>query len=299
MTRLLRIMLLVLSVPLFAHEGLHDQIVEMTKRIQADPANAALHLQRGELYRLHQQFELASRDYDRAAALDPHLHSVDLGRGLLWMAAGRTSDAIGALQRYVAAEPNDPEGRTALARALVRAGRSSEAAIEYTAALRNVPDPDIGIERAQAFLAAGKAEEALRGLDELLTRLGPVVTLQLTAIDIEVHRENMDGALRRIDAAMAIAPRNEMWLELRGDLLMCAGRASEAREAYQAALEGIASLPPERRATRAVADRERRLRMALRTTSAGNGVDSVFGLRRFFREKRAFVGAGRHTTIVA
>ena len=109
----------------------------------------------------------------------------------------------------------------------------------------------------------GQADEALRGIDEILARLGPVVTLQLTAIDIEVHRGDMDGALRRIDAAMTTTPRNEGWLELRGDILMCAGRAAEARQAYTAALEAMASLPPERRATRAVADRERRLRMAL------------------------------------
>lgn len=260
----LLIALLVLSAPLFAHEGLHEQIVEMTKRIQADPANAALHLKRGELYRMHEQFALAAQDYDRAAALDPQLHSVDLGRGLLWTASGRTTDAIGALQRYVAAEPNDPEGHIALARALVKAGRPSEGAIEYTTALRTVPDPDIAIERAQALLAADRADEALRGLDEILEHLGPIVTLQLTAIDIEVHRRDLNAALRRIDAAIAATPsRNEAWLELRGDILICAGRPAEAREAYQAALEAIASLPPERRATRAVVERERRLRMGL------------------------------------
>lgn len=264
MTRRLFMALLVLlfvpSGPLIAHEGLHSQIGEMTKRIRADPANAVLRLKRGELYRLHEQFALAARDYDRAAALDPQLHAVDLGRGLLWTASGRTSDAIRALQRYVAADPDHPAGHIALARALVSAGRASEGAVEYTAALRGVPDPDIGIERAQALLAAGRADEALRGIDEILALHGPVVTLQLTAIDIEVHRGDMDGAFRRLDAAMATAPRNEGWLELRGDILMCAGRAAEARQAYQAALEAMASLPPERRATRAIADRERRLR---------------------------------------
>lgn len=252
--------LLVLAAPLFAHQGLHEQIAELTKRIQADPANAVLHLQRGELYRLHEELELATRDYDRAAALDPQLRSVDLGRGRLWAASGRTSDAIGALQRYVAAEPDDPEGHTALARALVSAGRASEGASEYTAALRGVPDPDVAIERAQALFAAGRSDEALRGVDEILARLGPVVTLQLAAVDVEVQRGDLDGALRRIDAALAAAPRDAGWLELRGNILLCAGRATEAREAYAAALEVLAALPPERRATRAVADRERRLR---------------------------------------
>lgn len=260
MTRRLLLALLVVSAPLFAHEGLHEQIAELTKRIEADPANAALYLGRGELYRLHEELEPALRDYDRAAALDPRLHSVDLGRGLLWTASGRLPDAIGALRRYVAAEPNDPEGHVALARALVRAGRASESAVEYTAALRGVPEPDIAIERAKALLAAGRAAEALRGLDDMLARLGPVVTLQLSAIDIEVQRGDLDGALRRIDAALAATPRSETWLERRGDILTCAGRPAEAREAYQAALEVLESLPPERRATRAVMERERRLR---------------------------------------
>jgi len=264
MTRRLLVVLLVVSMPLFAHEGLHEQIAEMTRRIEADPSNAALFLKRGELYRLHEQFELAARDYDRAAALDPQLHAVDLGRGLLWTASGRTADAIDALQRYVAAKPNDAAGHIALARALVSAGRAAEGAMEYTAALRGVQDPDIAIERAKALFAAGRTDEALRGIDDMLERLGPVVTLQLAAIDIAVQRGDVDGALRRIDAAMAATPRKESWLELRGDTLRRAGRAAEAREAYQAALDAIASLPPERRATRAVIDRERRLRLGVR-----------------------------------
>src|SRR6185503_1548367 len=96
MTRRLLLALLVVSAPLFAHEGLHEQIAELTKRIEADPVNAALYLKRGELYRLHEELEPAMRDYDRAAALDSRLHSVDLGRGLLWTASGRLPDAIGA-----------------------------------------------------------------------------------------------------------------------------------------------------------------------------------------------------------
>lgn len=262
MTRRL-LLLLLLAAPMFAHEGLHEQIAEVTQRIERAPRDATLYLKRAELYRLHEEFAAAARDYDRAAALHPHLHGVDLGRGLLLTASGHTDKAVAALRRYAAEEPGDREGHIALARALVRTGRAPEGAAEFTIALRSVADPDIAIERANALLAAGKADDALAGLDQMLARLGPVVTLQLAAIDIETNGGNIDEALRRIDAAMAVAPRKESWLERRGDLLARTGRQKEAREAYEAALRALSSLPLERRATRAISGQSERLQMKI------------------------------------
>jgi predicted Zn-dependent protease len=243
---------LLLAAPLHAHEGLHEQIAAVTRAIAREPRNAALHLKRGELHRLHREWDNAARDYDRAQQLDRELHAVDLARGRMLFESGRVRESIAPLQRYTRSVPRDAHGHIALARALRGAGRTSEAIPEFEAALAAHFDPDLALE----YAAILDRPRALRYLDTL----PPLVTLQRAAIDLELGAGNLEGALRRVDAAMASAARKEEWLERRGDILMKLGRAAEARAAYQSALDAIATLPPERRRSRAITAMEQRLR---------------------------------------
>jgi len=77
----------------WAHADLLAMIDGVTKRIEADPKNAALHFLRGELYRAHADWKPAESDYDRAAQLDPKLAEVELARGKLLFESGRNSEA--------------------------------------------------------------------------------------------------------------------------------------------------------------------------------------------------------------
>jgi predicted negative regulator of RcsB-dependent stress response len=104
----------------------------------------------------------------------------------------------------------------------------------------------------------------LRGLDEGINRLGPVVTLQLAAIDLEVGRKNYEAALTRLNQIAAQSERKEAWLVRRGDILKLAGRDDEARAAFNAALLAIESLPPAHRQSRSVTALELRARLALK-----------------------------------
>ena len=247
---------LLFSVPLFAHEGLHEQIEAVSRAIVAEPRNAALYLKRGELHRLHREWKQAARDYERAHTLDRDLYAVELAQGRMLFDSGRAREAIAPLQRYVQAAPRDPAGHLALARALMTAGRTSAAIVSFEAALSPRPDPEVALEYVAALVANRRREDALRYLDGL----EPLVTYQRAAIDLEQRAGHLDAALRRIEAAEAGAERKEEWMERRGDLLIKMGRAEEARTAYRAALDALATLPPERRHTRAIAAKERRLR---------------------------------------
>ena len=238
-----------------AHEGLHEQIEAVTAKIKRDPKNASLYLQRGELHRLHRDWIRAAADYDRAKSLQPSLTIVDLARGKMLFESRRLQQAKFVLDRFLRQQPNHVEGLVTRARVLSRIGARVQAAQDFTQALAlaPTPEPEIYLERAKA-LAGDKRyfEEALRGLDEGIKRLGPVVTLQLAAIDLELSRRNYDSALTRLDVIAAQSERKEMWLIQRGEILRSAGRIEEARAAFNAALVAIDSLPPERRQTRAV-----------------------------------------------
>ena len=258
--------LVLLSSFVQAHEGLHEQIVAVTAKIKRDPKNASLYLQRGELYRLHREWTPAAADYDRATRLQPDLKIVDLARGKMLFESGRFKRARFALDRFLSLQPGHYEGLITRARVLATIGLRSEAIGDFSEALTKsaVPDPDLYIERARVTAQDEvRLDEALKGLDEGIKRLGPLVTLQLTAIDLELRRHNYDAALARLDAVTSQSERKETWLVRRGEILKLAGRPEEARTAFNAALVAIESLPLERRQSRAVTTLQLRARSAL------------------------------------
>ena len=121
------------------------------------------------------------------------------------------------------------------------------------------------LERAKALAAAGdsRIDEALGGLDEGIERLGPIVTLALYAVELELRKNRYDAALKRLDAVMSQSARKERWLLRRGEILEEAGRIDEAREAYTRALEAIETISAHRRSTRAVEEIELKVRTSL------------------------------------
>ena len=259
---------LVLASTVYAHESLHEQIVAITAKIKRDPKNATLYLQRAELYRLDRNWNRAGADYDRALRLQPNLEIVDLARGKMLFESRRFQSAKLALDRFLRRQPDHFEGLVTRARVLASTSARLQSADDFTRAiaLTTTPEPELYLERARV-LAGDKryVEDALRGLDEGIERLGPLVTLQLAAIDIELGRKNYDAALVRLDTIAKQSARKETWLIKRGEILKAAGRNDEARAAFNAALEAIQSLPPTHRQTRAVAALERRARSALQS----------------------------------
>jgi tetratricopeptide (TPR) repeat protein len=171
------------------------------------------------------------------------------------------------LDRFLRRQPDHVEGFVTRARVLAKMGARVQAAQDFTQALTlaPAPEPELYLERAQVLAEDERhIQDALRGLDEGIHRLGPVVTLQLLAIDLESRRKNYDAALARLDLIAAQSERKEMWLVRRAEILRNAGRIEEARATFKAALLAIESLPPDRRQNRAVSALELRARSGLK-----------------------------------
>lgn len=263
-----------------AHEGLREQITALTLQIDADPARADLYLRRGDLRRATGDFTDAHADLDRAARLDPQLAGLDLGRARLHLDEHRPADAVAAATRVLTVESRNVQARLIRARALAQLGNRPNAVADFSRAIDLDPTPDVIIERARLLEAPpADLEEALGGLEDGLRRIGPVVTLDLEALEIERRLRRYDAALRRIDGITARSPRKEQWLARRAALLDEAGRSTDALSAYEAALAATTALPPHIRDTRAVAalvsivqSHIVRLNAALRTARFGRSV---------------------------
>ena len=251
-----------------AHDDIEEQIEELTAQIALAPSHADLVLRRGEMHRLHEDWDAAARDFDRAEELDPKLPGLHCARGKLLLDQGKLAAAKRELDRALAIEPMHVEARLTRARVLMKLDNASAALKDYRRVLKDSgrPEPDYYLETADAMVAAGGGNaraEALAIVDEGSARLGSPPQLALRALTLEIELERYDAALARIDRLAAASPRSETWDERRGDVLRQAGREQEARASYQAALDAIARLSPHRAATRATAELKARLEQKL------------------------------------
>ena len=252
---------LLTPAPVLAHGAFDARVAALAARIKEQPS-ADRYLERSVLYRGHGDLAAALADLEQAERLDPTRTDLGLHRGRLALDAGRPKEAVAPLQALLAETPNHPEANLALARALAELGRSRDAAAHYARAIEAAPVgiPSHYLERADVLLAAGEPQVALDGLDEGLSRLGPVVALANRAIEIELARGRVDAALVRLDRLALRASRQETWLARRAEILEDSGRRAEARAAYAGALAEIERLPARRRATPAMAQLESRAR---------------------------------------
>lgn len=255
----------------FSHGDMHGQIVEVTKQLEKEPRNAALYLKRGELYRAHGDFDSANADLDRVAALEPRMEVLPLARGRLFYEANWPQSARLALDAFLRSHTNHVEALALRARCFVKIGQRLDGVKDYTRAIQFAadPQPELYLERAQALNDEGPAyfAEAVRGLEDGMKKMGPLVTLQLYAIDLEVKQKNYDAALTRLDKAAAASPRKETWLARKGEILQTAGRTDQAIDAFQAALKAIAQLPDTRRNVPAMLELEKRIHAVLEVLS--------------------------------
>ena len=266
--------LIVLPRAAFGHADIDVRIADLTKKIDAEPASAELYIKRGELHRVHRDWQAALADYRQAAEIDPQLSTVYFVRGRMLFEAKRPQDALVDLNRYLAMVGSHTrelyrEASVTRARVLVELGRFLEASEDYTRAIGTLirHTPEYYLERSQALARAGLPARALEGIDEAIERAGPLVTLELYAIELELELEQYDRALERLDAISRWMPPERLWFR-RGEILRLAGRTTEARRAYRAALELIETAPSPRSSTQAMQNFAAQLRTALVQLSA-------------------------------
>jgi tetratricopeptide (TPR) repeat protein len=258
--RIIRVALLLIAASLasgggiaFAHDGLAERIAALSAQIAQSPSSPSLLVKRAELYRENRQWTETLIDLDRAERIDPTIAIVDLVRAHVHLERKNWQAAADAATRFISRQPDHADARVVRARAYAQLGRRQAAAADFTSALAVRPQPDLYIERAKVLEGPGRGplEQALRSLDEGLARLGPIVTLELEAIDLELRLVRYDAALARLDGITARAPRKDTWLARRGAILERADRPEEARAAYRAALDSLTSQSERIQQTRA------------------------------------------------
>jgi tetratricopeptide (TPR) repeat protein len=251
--------------PLFAHADLEEQIAVLTAQIEKHPTAAELFLRRADLYRRHAQTDEALADLAVAEQLKPDWPSVELVRARLFGDLDRIPEALSAANKFLKAEPAHPDALAVRARCYAKLNRKEEAIADYSAALSKftAPAPDLFLERARAQADLARLDDAVKGLDEGMAKLGEIPSFQLAAIEFERQRANFDAALARVDKVIARYPVKEPWLTLRAEVLEQSDRDEQARETLLRVLAGIEKYPEVRRSLELTKQLEIRARDAL------------------------------------
>ncbi len=188
--------------PTAAHGPLEEQIATVSQAILAHPQDAALYLQRGELRRLAHDWDGAQGDYDHASQLEPHRSETALCRAALALDRGDNAAALQELNAFLAEHPGHAEGFLLRSRAWRAASRLAEAVADLDRAIALLPNPrpEQYLERARLVAGANGmgVDAALRGLDAGIERLGPIVSLESYAIDLETAAGRPGAARARL-----------------------------------------------------------------------------------------------------
>ncbi len=258
---------LAIASPCSAHQQIGLKLDQLNAEITEHPNDAELYVQRSDLYRLNREWALAEADLETAVGLTPDDPDLQFYLGRLWFEAGRPAPARSALDRFIAARPGHVPGLVIRGRVLGALGDRLAAAADYDRVIARLdpPEPEHYLQRARWLVAEGGAhvDAGLRGIDEAIARLGPLVTLIEFAIDVETGRGRYDVALARFVSLPDVLAERPDWLARRGDVLHAAGRVHEASTAYADALAAIEALSVKRRTVKVTVALEARLRRLL------------------------------------
>ena len=220
-----------------AHPDLDLQIEALDQAIIANPGDASLYLQRGDLHRRHGDYETAQADFDQARLLDPKLSELDLREGQALVDAGQLAAGESLLDRYLARFPDRATALVARASARSGQGRHREAAADLVAAIDNSPQaaPVLYSSLAVEWLATEPSETDSAGqvLAAALQRFPSEISLLGLATDLALAQAAIPQArtlLARVPPALGQLPQ---WAWRQG-LLDCISGTPDAKSALQA-----------------------------------------------------------------
>jgi tetratricopeptide (TPR) repeat protein len=228
------LMLICLStLPLTApgHPDLLLQIENLDAQINSGPASAEMYLKRGDLYRRHEDLEMAARDFAAARQLAPDHPLLDFYDGQLYLDSGDPVSAEAHLARYLGLNPRDAKAWVLRGRASLQLNNTENAADFFAEAIANseYPSPELYRLQILSTLATGESHWRSAGqvADNGVLQFGTEVNLLGLAIDIALATNQPDkagGYLDQLPQALQSLPQ---WTD-RLSLLRCFGNQAMA-----------------------------------------------------------------------
>lgn len=213
-------------------------------KITLTPPDALDHFNRGVRALQTGDFAAAEPELRRAVEVDPAF-----GRGWTVLAMttlelGRAEDALAAAERSLALAPTEVEALRVRFESLSKLGRAEEAEIALDTLAEHDASPALApiLFNAGALAAnADEPERARRRLAQALERNPQLWQAHAAIAELEIRAQQLEGALAKIDEAIALAPAESRLWRRKIELLRALGRDDEASETERR----LAELSPE------------------------------------------------------
>ena len=239
-----------------AHGDLHVRIVKLTQLIKENPDSIELYLKRGELYFYHNDFDSALADYLVVKQKKPDFPKTDFLLGQLFNKFDYPKAGLLHIHDFIASQGDIPNAYIIRAEIQTKLGLDSSAVIDYIKAisLMDQPKPDVYLDLSKAYLKAYPQDikGAIACLNKGIKDLGEVLTLQSKIIELLIQNKQYDLAIEKIDSIIAKMIRSERWLMKKGEVLLKAGKLTEAKAVFAATKEEIEKLPDGIKKTQAI-----------------------------------------------
>ena len=257
-----------------AHGDASDYLEHLNKELKENGYQIELLLARAEVHRRQHRYDQSLKDLSQAQSLAPHNVDILYERSLTLHERGDYAEAITAIKQYLEEKPTSPRAYLALAATLEAQSLFLDAARAYDRAIRHQPKPipDYFIARADSYVAAGHEhlDKALQGLNEAINLLGPLLTLQRLALEVEMRQANHQAALERVDVILQRAERKETWLVEKARILEASGDTEQAHQALLLAIDSIEALPRRIRTTPAMRTLHQTIQQMMEKPSSPN-----------------------------
>ena len=233
-----------LPVSGFCHPDLELQIEALDARIQAGEVNAGLLIKRGDLYRRHEDYPAAARDFAAARKLSPDDSLIDFYEGRLQFESGHPEAAEHHLARYLASHPQHARAWMLRGEANIQLGKPVNAAEYFDQAIQTAKSPSPGLYRLLilARVAIGETawDAAANAANTGLARFGTEVTLLGLGTDIALARNQPEEARRYLDLLPTALQNRPQWDErIRNTDCVAASKKREQAQCLQLARDDL------------------------------------------------------------
>lgn len=292
--RAVLIVLLIGPVGAAADEPRSIGLLELDREVAAAPADVDLRLRRAETLRLAGRLTDAADDLRMAEMLAPRDVRLTLERARLAIASEAWTHARALLDAHLSQTGGTFAGLVLRARVLRHMGEPSAALWDLDAAVALADDVDAHLERGRLLESLGRARDAAAAYEEgALATDAAVLFVELSRVELGLGA--YEAALAHLDAARGHAPADARHWLARARVLVAAGRARDARAAYEAARSDADARLGRRTSAFALAERGEALLGLGETARAAADLDAALALAPNLSGARQLLDAVRAT----
>ena len=234
------LLLALISVAAFAHEGPEHEIEELTERMKKHGESAELLTERAAEYRVLGKLAEATKDLERAVMLDSESVATQRELGRVLLLGGKHDDALLVVARALKLPVEDVVETASLRilRAEIHfAKKDDKKALEECDAGLKLHRQNLLRSEIQRRLKAHK--ERIAGLEEGIAQTGAGV-LEIERVEAMMDAGKFADALKTIEAELADSRIKSSWLIRRARAFLGTGKKAEAERDLNDALDEIA-----------------------------------------------------------